>query len=39
MLLKRAYTKQEFARFIAERGFQSCQIKETPMGFEITLSD
>lgn len=37
MLLKRAYTRQEFERFIAESGFQKLEIEETPVGFEITL--
>lgn len=38
MLLKRAYTRQEFERFIAESGFQGFRIDETPVGFEITLT-
>ncbi len=37
MLLKRAYTREEFDRFIAESGFPTCQIDDTPLGFEITL--
>lgn len=37
MLLKRAYTREEFERFISESGFQKCEIEETPIGFEITL--
>jgi ubiquinone/menaquinone biosynthesis C-methylase UbiE len=37
MLLKRAYTKDEFARFIAESGFQKYDIQETTLGLEISL--
>jgi ubiquinone/menaquinone biosynthesis C-methylase UbiE len=37
MLLKRAYTRDEFERFIAESGFGKSEIQETPIGFEITL--
>lgn len=37
MLLKRAYTREEFERFISESGFQNCEIEETPIGFEISL--
>lgn len=37
MLLKRAYTRDEFERFISESGFQKCEIEETPIGFEIAL--
>jgi ubiquinone/menaquinone biosynthesis C-methylase UbiE len=38
MLLKRAYTRQDFERFIAESGFQRFEIGEAPVGFEITLN-
>jgi len=38
MLLKRAYTKEDFERFIAESGFQKYEIGEAPVGFEITLT-
>lgn len=38
MLLKRAYTRQGFERFISESRFQDSQIDETPVGFEINLS-
>ncbi|MFY9691885.1 MAG: class I SAM-dependent methyltransferase [Candidatus Acidiferrales bacterium] len=37
MLLKRAYTRDEFERFIAESGFTNCDIREANLGFEITL--
>ena len=37
MLLKRAYTREEFTRFLAESGFSSYQIDDAPLGFEITL--
>jgi ubiquinone/menaquinone biosynthesis C-methylase UbiE len=37
MLIRRAYTKQQFERFIAEGGFGKSEIQETPIGFEITL--
>jgi ubiquinone/menaquinone biosynthesis C-methylase UbiE len=37
MLLKRAYTREEFERFIAESGFASYFIREENVGFEITL--
>jgi hypothetical protein len=38
MLLKRAYTKAQFERFISESGFQTANIEETPVGFEISLT-
>lgn len=37
MLLKRAYMRDEFERFIAKSGFEKSDIQETPIGFEITL--
>jgi len=37
MLLKRAYTREEFERMIAESGWQNYEIGEAPVGFEITL--
>jgi ubiquinone/menaquinone biosynthesis C-methylase UbiE len=37
MLLKRAYTRNDFERFISESGFRSFQIEEKGLGFEITL--
>jgi len=37
MLLKRAYTRADFERFIAESGFQKFEIGEAPVGFEVTL--
>ena len=38
MLLKRAYTRADFERFIAEAGFQKFEIGDAPVGFEITLA-
>jgi ubiquinone/menaquinone biosynthesis C-methylase UbiE len=37
MLLKRAYTKQDFERFIAQSGFRSHDIQEKDLGFGIVL--
>jgi ubiquinone/menaquinone biosynthesis C-methylase UbiE len=37
MLLKRAYTRAEFEKFISETDFRHTDIQETPTGFEITL--
>jgi len=37
MLLKRAYTKEDFEQFIAESGFQMSEIADAPVGFEIAL--
>jgi len=37
MLLKRAYTRADFERFIAESGFERFEIGEAPVGFETTL--
>jgi len=36
-LLKRAYTRADFTKFIAESGFQQSDIREEPIGFEIWL--
>jgi ubiquinone/menaquinone biosynthesis C-methylase UbiE len=38
MLLKRAYTREEFEKMIAESGWESAQINEAPLGFEITFT-
>jgi ubiquinone/menaquinone biosynthesis C-methylase UbiE len=38
MLLKRAYTREDFERFIAQSGFEKPAIAEAPVGFEITLT-
>jgi ubiquinone/menaquinone biosynthesis C-methylase UbiE len=38
MLLKRAYTRQDFERFIAQSGFEKAEIAEAPLGFEINLT-
>jgi len=37
MLIPRAYTRQQFAAFISQSGFENSRIDETPIGFEITL--
>lgn len=37
MLLKRAYTKQQFQQFISESGFEKTEINESRTGFEIWL--
>jgi ubiquinone/menaquinone biosynthesis C-methylase UbiE len=38
MLLKRAYTRGEFERFIEQSGFRPAEIQEEPIGFEIWLT-
>ena len=38
MLIRRAYTKQQFVEFISQGGFDNSEIQETPIGFEITLT-
>ncbi|HEX4002578.1 MAG TPA: class I SAM-dependent methyltransferase [Candidatus Acidoferrales bacterium] len=37
MLLKRAYLREDFEKFIAESGFTSYLIRDENVGFEITL--
>jgi ubiquinone/menaquinone biosynthesis C-methylase UbiE len=37
MLLKRAYTRADFERFISESGFQKFEIADAPVGFEVSL--
>jgi ubiquinone/menaquinone biosynthesis C-methylase UbiE len=37
MLLKRAYTRSEFERFVSQTEFHHADIEETATGFEITL--
>lgn len=37
MLLKRAYTRQDFERFIAQSGFRAHDIQDKDLGFCITL--
>ena len=37
MLLKRAYTREDFERFIGTSGFPKFEIGDAPVGFEITL--
>jgi len=37
MLLKRAYTKEDFERFIRESGFEASHIDSQPLGYEITV--
>ena len=38
MLLKRAYTRQDFEQFIRQSGFKKSEMAEAPVGFEITLT-
>lgn len=38
MLLKRAYTREQFEEFVAESGCEKYEIREAPVGFEITLT-
>lgn len=38
MLIRRAYTKQQFSDFISQSGFSESAIQETAIGFEITLT-
>lgn len=37
MLLKRAYTRREFEKFVSQTKFHHADIEETPTGFEIEL--
>lgn len=37
MLLRRAYTREDFQDFVLQSGWQRCQIVEAPVGFEATL--
>jgi ubiquinone/menaquinone biosynthesis C-methylase UbiE len=37
MLVKRAYTRERFEQFIGESGFESPEIAQNAMGYEITL--
>jgi len=38
MLLKRAYTRQDFEGLIGQSGFQKSEFADAPVGFEITLA-
>jgi ubiquinone/menaquinone biosynthesis C-methylase UbiE len=38
MLLKRAYSRKQFSRFISESGFPNSDIQEKPLGYEIWLT-
>jgi ubiquinone/menaquinone biosynthesis C-methylase UbiE len=38
MLLKRAYTREDFEAFIRQSGFAKSEIADAPVGLEITLS-
>ena len=38
MLIKRAYTKEDFIRMAQESRFGSCQIKAVPIGFEVRFT-
>jgi ubiquinone/menaquinone biosynthesis C-methylase UbiE len=37
LLLRRAYTREDFQRFIAQSGFRSSEIREKALGFEVVL--
>ncbi len=37
MLLKRAYTRNQFEKFVSQTEFHQAEIEETPTGLEITL--
>jgi ubiquinone/menaquinone biosynthesis C-methylase UbiE len=37
MLIKRAYTREQFEQFIAQSGFEKSDIQATAIGYEITL--
>jgi len=37
MLVKRAYTKDQFKEFAAKSAFKTCEIKEDPIGLEVWL--
>lgn len=37
MLLKRAYTRSEFEKFVSQTAFDRVDIRETPTGLEISL--
>jgi ubiquinone/menaquinone biosynthesis C-methylase UbiE len=37
MLLKRAYTKKKFEHFLSQTKFETVEIKEDPVGLEISL--
>jgi len=38
MLIKRAYTREEFIRMAQESRFGSCQIRAVPIGFEVRFA-
>jgi hypothetical protein len=38
MLIKRAYSKEEFIRMAEESRFGSCQINAVPVGFEVRFT-
>jgi ubiquinone/menaquinone biosynthesis C-methylase UbiE len=38
VLLKRAYTRADFTKFIAKSGFQESEIQDAPIGFEVWLT-
>jgi ubiquinone/menaquinone biosynthesis C-methylase UbiE len=38
MLLKRAYTREQFEKMIEESGWQKFEIGEAPVGFEISMA-
>jgi hypothetical protein len=38
MLLKTAYTREQFQQMLAQAGFRSFDIQEDGIGFEITMT-
>jgi ubiquinone/menaquinone biosynthesis C-methylase UbiE len=38
MLVKRAYTQEQFEKMVEESGFGGCSIEANPMGFEVQLT-
>jgi ubiquinone/menaquinone biosynthesis C-methylase UbiE len=38
VLLKRAYTRADFTKFIAKSGFEESEIQDAPIGFEVWLT-
>ena len=38
MLIKRAYTEEDFIRMARESRFGSCKINTGPIGFEVRLA-
>ena len=38
MLIKRAYTQDQFRNFVSQSPFKQCEIKEDPLGLYVKLS-